>query len=117
MWYFPPSCVSSVASDDRRRVEALIYTGEAAQALDRLASIVEGLPGGAVTTRTDRSIQATVTSRVFGFVDDVDFVIRDHRHIDVRSMSRRGYYDFGVNRARVEDIRKKFKMFRAAPGQ
>ena len=103
-----PSCVSSLANDPRRRIGALSCTGPPSQALDRLAKIVEVFPGGAVRGRTDRSLSATFTSRVFGFVDDVDFVIRTSTHIDVRSMSRTGYYDFGVNRARIERIRREF---------
>jgi len=106
-----PSCVSSLATDHRRRVKALTYSGESSNALDRLGQIVENLPGGAVVERTGRSLWATFTSRVFGFVDDVDFVVADAEHIDVRSRSRSGYYDFGVNRARVERIRTEFSIF------
>lgn len=102
------SCVSSVASDPRRRIKALVYYGDTSQALDRLAKIVENLPGGAAVERTDCTFQATFTSRVFGFVDDVDFVVSGVNHIDVRSRSRLGYYDFGVNRARIEKIRAQF---------
>jgi uncharacterized protein (DUF1499 family) len=42
-------------------------------------------------------------------VDDVKFLFSaDQPVIDVRSASRVGYYDFGVNRRRIEDIRKRW---------
>jgi uncharacterized protein (DUF1499 family) len=42
-------------------------------------------------------------------VDDVEFCIDDDlRTIHVRSSSRVGYFDFGVNRRRIERIRAKF---------
>jgi uncharacterized protein (DUF1499 family) len=42
-------------------------------------------------------------------VDDVEFLFSaDQSVIDVRSASRVGYYDFGMNRRRIEDIRKKW---------
>ena len=44
-----------------------------------------------------------------GFVDDVEFVVDPERSvIDVRSASRLGHSDFGVNRKRVETLRAAF---------
>jgi uncharacterized protein (DUF1499 family) len=49
-------------------------------------------------------------SRIFRFVDDVEFLFdRDSKVIHVRSASRVGYSDLGVNRARVEKIRMMFQ--------
>lgn len=51
---------------------------------------------------------------VFRFVDDVEFYFPETTSkeiiIHVRSASRIGYSDFGVNRKRIEDIRKKLKL-------
>ena len=48
-------------------------------------------------------------SSVFGFVDDVEFYFDDcKKTIHVKSASRTGFYDLGVNRRRVEKIRKRF---------
>ena len=65
------------------------------------------MPGGKVISVDTNSLQAGFTSRWFGFVDDLDFML-DNNRIDIRSMSRIGYFDFGKNRARVEKIRKVF---------
>jgi uncharacterized protein (DUF1499 family) len=52
-------------------------------------------------------MHAEATSRVFRFVDDVEFLMRpDGQLVDVRSASRVGYSDFGVNRRRIERIRQ-----------
>ncbi|TPW10448.1 MAG: hypothetical protein FD130_2218, partial [Halothiobacillaceae bacterium] len=54
-------------------------------------------------------LHVTVTSAIFKFVDDVEFLIEDsHKVIHVRSASRTGYSDFGVNRRRVEKIQRLF---------
>lgn len=53
-------------------------------------------------------IHAEVTSSIMGYVDDVEFVFLPEQRIDVRSSSRIGYYDFNVNRKRVERLRDGF---------
>jgi len=58
----------------------------------------------------EHRIHAEITSRVFGFVDDLDLIINTEQQvIHVRSASRTGYYDFGVNRRRVEKLRSLLK--------
>ena len=54
-------------------------------------------------------IHAIFKSALFRFVDDVELSFDDQRKvIDVRSASRTGYSDLGVNRKRVEEIRRRF---------
>jgi uncharacterized protein (DUF1499 family) len=56
------------------------------------------------------TIHAEFRSSVFRFVDDVKFWFPpDKPIIHVKSASRKGYYDFGANRRRVEWMRKAFK--------
>jgi uncharacterized protein (DUF1499 family) len=99
-----PNCVSSVASDDDHRVAPLPMTGDATAAMLYVADVVRGEPGASVVTQRPEYLHAEFTSAVFGFVDDVEFHARAGR-IDVRSASRLGYYDFGVNRRRIEHLR------------
>ena len=96
-----PNCISSQASDADRRVAPLNDGGDVNDALSRLGGIVKAMPGGAVLSVDERSLQATFTSRWFGFIDDIEFVTTGDGTIHVRSASRAGYYDFGVNRTRV----------------
>ena len=50
-----------------------------------------------------------VTSKIFGFVDDVEFYLNEPGVIHFRSASRIGYSDLGVNRERMETIRNTFQ--------
>lgn len=62
-----------------------------------------------IVAAEERYIHAAFTSALFRFVDDVEFFLDEGtRTIHVRSASRVGYSDFGVNRRRVEEIRTRF---------
>jgi uncharacterized protein (DUF1499 family) len=57
----------------------------------------------------ENSVHAESVSALFRFVDDVEFFFDDHQKvIHVKSASRTGYYDLGVNRRRIEIVRKRF---------
>jgi uncharacterized protein (DUF1499 family) len=59
-----------------------------------------------VVTQTSEYLHAECSSALFGFVDDLELQLRGpERRIAVRSASRLGYGDLGVNRARVEELR------------
>jgi uncharacterized protein (DUF1499 family) len=91
-----PNCVSSLSEDTSRQVEPLTYTLTLEEAREKL-------------TVEENYLHATYTSSLFGFVDDVEFSFDDEKKIiHVRSASRTGYYDLGVNRRRVEEIRRRF---------
>ena len=59
----------------------------------------------------DQFIHIEVTSKIFGFVDDVEFYLNEPGVIHFRSASRIGYSDLGVNRERMETIRNNFSKF------
>jgi uncharacterized protein (DUF1499 family) len=63
----------------------------------------------------DDYIHAEFVSSVFRFVDDVEFYFDDEQKlIQVKSASRVGYSDLGVNRRRIEKIRKQFEAGKLA---
>lgn len=104
-----PNCVSSKASDPSRYVAPLAYEGEREQAWLRLETVVRGIERAEVVENTGAYLQVTFESRLFGFVDDMEFQIDPpNRLIHMKSASRTGYYDLGVNRRRCEDIRQQF---------
>lgn len=106
-----PNCVSSQASDDRHFIAAFHYDGTREAALQALSEIVETQPRALILKRTQHYLHAQFKSKVFGFVDDVEFLFSsDSPVIHVRSAAKLGYYDFGVNRRRVEAIRGLFKQ-------
>jgi uncharacterized protein (DUF1499 family) len=79
------------------------------QARKAVLSAIGEWPNSKIVEVTDHYVHAEFTSRFFRFVDDVEFCIDDDlRMIHVRSSSRVGYYDFGVNRRRIERIRGQF---------
>ena len=96
-----PNCVLSEAgADDKHAVAPL-----PASAWEKIPGAVGDL-GGTVTQINETYVSATFKSKVFGFVDDVEFRKGDEA-VHVRSASRVGYSDRGVNRARVEALRAK----------
>ena len=104
-----PNCVSSLNEDKSHYVEPLIYMGTLEEAREKLISVINSMKRTEIVTAQMNYIHATFKSALFGFVDDVEFVFDDQRKvIDVRSASRTGYSDLGVNRKRVEEIRRRF---------
>lgn len=78
--------------------------------MERLKSIVAGMPRAKVVSSTDRYLHAEFTSALFRFVDDVEFLIDpDAKQIHFRSASRVGYSDLGANRRRMEAIERLWK--------
>ena len=101
-----PNCVSSQSKDRDHSIEPLRYTGSPGEAMDRLQKIIIGMERSRIITETGSYIHAEFTSALFRFVDDVEFFLDERAAvIQVRSSSRIGYSDLGVNRKRVEDIR------------
>ena len=106
-----PNCVSSqaAASDTQHYIEALTYSGEPAQAREQLERAIAGMKRARVVVREAKYWRAEFTSALWRFVDDVEFLFDDDaRRIDIRSASRVGYSDLGVNRRRIEEIRRRF---------
>ncbi len=110
-----PNCVSSQAieSDQEHRVGAIAYKSSAT-ALANLKSVIEGMERTKIIDATDDYLYVEFTSGLMGFVDDVEFYLdQDAGVLQVRSASRLGESDLGVNRKRVEEIRSKFAALEA----
>jgi len=104
-----PNCVSSLSEDKSQQVEPLTYNAPLDEAREKLISVIHSMKRSEIVTAENNYLHATFTSFLFRFVDDVEFSFDDERKIiDVRSASRTGYSDFGVNRSRVEEIRRRF---------
>lgn len=104
-----PNCITSMTDDEGSRVDPLAYAGPKKNARSTLIDVLEGMKRSKIVTKKDDYIHATFKSGVFGFVDDVEFYLpEDTGVIHVRSAARTGYYDFGVNKRRLEEIREQF---------
>jgi uncharacterized protein (DUF1499 family) len=107
-----PNCVSSQApaSDSEHYIAPLAYSGDASTALATLKSIIQSTERTAIISESDNYLYAEFTSALMGFVDDVEFYLEPAAGvIHVRSASRLGQSDLGVNRKRVEAIRSQFE--------
>jgi uncharacterized protein (DUF1499 family) len=105
-----PNCVSSMSDMDKSYILPIDIQGDREEAIHLLKRILDEYGGVEVLLDRDGYIHATFRSKVLGFVDDVEFYIPEgSQHIHVRSASRLGYWDVGVNRKRIEKIRALFK--------
>lgn len=96
-----PNCVSSLSDEDEaHRLEPLRGT------LDDVRNALQRMERVEIITDNETYLHAEFTSRLMGFVDDVEFSFAaEEGVVHVRSASRLGYSDMGVNRKRVEAIR------------
>lgn len=105
-----PNCASSVATDEGHRVAPLSYRGSGEEALVRLKAVVSAMPRTELVGEEEGYLHYVVTTRLIRFKDDMEFGLADEEgRIDVRSASRVGHSDMGVNRKRIEEIRKAFE--------
>jgi uncharacterized protein (DUF1499 family) len=110
-----PNSVSSQASlypDHPQRTYAdvapLPLRGDSNATLDRIAGIIESMEGGKIIRREPGYIYAQFTTWLMKYVDDAEFWYDPSAEvIQIRSASRLGSSDLGVNRKRIETIRQK----------
>ena len=105
-----PNCVSSTDADLSHRILALSYGNSSAEnALQTLKKVLLSMNVQVQLAEDGHSLHAEFKSAVFGFIDDVDALLNtEQARIEIRSASRTGHSDFGVNKRRVETIRKAF---------
>ncbi len=105
-----PNCVSSQSTDPSHKIAPLTFTSTPEEAITNLKQIIESLPRTKIITESKDYLYAEFKSALLGFVDDVEFYLdRSANVIHVRSASRLGQSDLGVNRKRIETIRANFK--------
>jgi uncharacterized protein (DUF1499 family) len=105
-----PNCVSSQSDAPEHRVEPFPLRGSASEALARLRSVLAAMPHTRIVEEQGNYLHAKATSLVFGFVDDVELLVDEGaKVIHVRSASRVGHSDLGVNRDRVERLREAYE--------
>jgi uncharacterized protein (DUF1499 family) len=100
-----PNCVSSQAErgDAEHYIAPIAFRGDAITALRKLLHAMERVT---VVRESPNYLYAEFKSKLMGYVDDVEFLHEPAAGlIQVRSASRLGRRDFGVNRKRIEEIR------------
>jgi uncharacterized protein (DUF1499 family) len=100
-----PNCVSSQA-DPKDEEHYIAPIGVKGNAIDQVRKAVESMPRASVVRAEPGYLYAEFRSKLMGFVDDVEFLHDPAKGVvHVRSASRLGRRDFGVNRDRVESLR------------
>ena len=107
-----PNSVSSQAdpSDAEHYIAAIPFKGSAVEAMAAARRAVEGMQGATVIRHEGNYLYAEFRTKLMRFVDDVEFFFDEKAGpIHVRSASRLGRRDFGVNRARIEALRSRIE--------
>lgn len=105
-----PNCVSSYSQDVEHGIASLSYDSEPQMAIANLKQIIESMPRTNIVKEEENYLYAEFATKIMGYVDDVEFYVdQEANAIQVRSASRLGQSDLGVNRERVETIREKLK--------
>lgn len=99
-----PNCVNSQSDDAQSKIDALPGVSIA-----EIKKVVAGMEGTTIVEEKDNYLYAEFKSKLMGYVDDVEFYLDNANTVQVRSASRLGKSDLGVNRKRVEEIRSKLK--------
>ncbi|MGK7872042.1 MAG: DUF1499 domain-containing protein [Xenococcaceae cyanobacterium] len=96
-----PNCVNSQSQDPKSKIEPL-----PPMAIADLKKIIESMERTKIIEETENYLYAEFKSNIMGYVDDVEFYLDgDANVLHVRSASRLGQSDLGVNRKRIETIR------------
>ena len=91
-------------------MEPIPYRGTRSETRTRLLEIVGAMSRATVVAERENYLRIEFRSRLFRFVDDVEFYLEEERRlIQFRSAARLGYFDMGVNRRRMEEICRRLR--------
>lgn len=110
-----PNCVNSQATDEKHFIQPINFIGTHQEAQDLLLKILKTWRRTKIIVVQENYIRAEFTSKIFRFVDDVEFYFpvtkTEETIIHIRSASRVGNSDLGTNRKRIEQIRSKLNLY------
>lgn len=107
-----PNCVNSRANNAEHAIAPITFKQglSPTDAMKAIKQAILSLPRTEIINETSTYLYAESSTKIMRFVDDVEFQFADDeliQEVHVRSASRLGYKDFGVNRARIESVRAK----------
>lgn len=95
-----PNCVSSLDSDEKHKILPLEAN------IEEIKKVISNEERVLIVSEQENYLYVEFTSKIMGFVDDVEFHYDPATQVSqVRSASRLGKSDLGVNRKRIEKIR------------
>ncbi|MCG9596500.1 DUF1499 domain-containing protein [Vibrio sp. Isolate25] len=98
-----PNCVST--QDTREEYNLAPFTLTESANIDAIEQVALELSGAKAAVKEGNYLRIECTSKIMRFVDDLELKLEGDQLI-VRSESRVGYSDFGVNRKRAEQLRE-----------
>jgi len=104
-----PNCVCSLDNRPNHMISPLDWTGSEALGIAKTEELVNSFPRTRVISKSGNYLHAEFATPLFGYVDDVEFLVDvKAKKIHLRSASRLGYSDLGANRSRVEKLKSLF---------
>ena len=104
-----PNCVCSLDNRPNYMIFPLDWAGSEAMGIEKIESLVNLFPRSKVISKSGNYLHAEFRTLIFGYVDDVEFLVDvNAKKIHIRSASRLGYSDMGANLSRVEKLRTLF---------
>ena len=106
----PPkrNCVNSQSAGEAFFIEPFKYEGTREAAIKKLKKTMESFDRITLIEEDEKYMRYEAKTAIMGFVDDLEFYFAQGNIIHIRSAARLGYFDFGVNRKRVEKLRGLF---------
>ena len=105
-----PNCVSSQENNSKHRIQPITFEGSLELAKERLHRVINSMHGTRILTQDVLYWHVEFNTQLLRFIDDVEFYFDGSQSlIHVRSASRQGYWDLGVNRRRVVNIRSGYE--------
>lgn len=102
-----PNCVFTKSEFQDKKMNPLPLTGSPSDMKEHIKKTVLAMDRVHLEKEDENYLHFKFKSRIFGFVDDVEFLIDEAANeVHFRSASRSGHSDFGVNRKRMEKISK-----------
>ena len=104
-----PNCVSTQSTSEKHKMDPIKFEGNLEDAKSKIISIIKSLKRSKIIVETENYLHLEFRTAVWRFVDDVEFYFdAAEKVIHFRSAARLGYSDMGVNRKRMENIKKSF---------
>jgi len=101
-----PNCQGSQSSRAEQQVAPLSIEGDLKGAIQRIADVLSSQQRVKIVTQNDSYLHVTYTTRLMGYVDDVEFLLdKASSTVQIRSASRLGHSDLGANAKRIKSLR------------
>ncbi|MGH4123952.1 MAG: DUF1499 domain-containing protein [Clostridium sp.] len=102
-----PNAVSSETEEKDKKVEALVFKGNLKNSKDMIIKVIENYGNAKIIKKETNYIYAIFTTGIMKYHDDVEFYFDESKKlIQIRSASRIGYSDMGLNRERYNKLRE-----------